>query len=279
MKRQTDKGFGWHTLLMTLLIVSFLVVVVGANIWKRDLKVTSVRVEGNRILDDEEVLILAGIKKGDNLFKVNLYAVQERVYRNLFVKSASVKREVPNCIVLSIVERVPIVAAIVGRVHYLDNEGYILPPAEPGDIMDLPVITGTLDKTDFTPGNQVGSLSIREAVGIAAVAQGIGDGLFRRISEIRIDGDKNLVFYTVEYGVPVIFGHGDTDMKLLKFNTFWEEFVIYRGPQELKYVDLRFNDQVVVCWKPDKKEAISTFSRPPPERLIPMAKINPVTLG
>ena len=109
-----------------------------ANIWKRDLKVTSVQVEGNRILDDEEVLILAGIEKGDNLFKVNLYVVQEMVRKNLFVKSVSVKREVPNRVVLSIVERVPIVAAIVGRVHYLDNEGYILPPAEPGDIMDLP---------------------------------------------------------------------------------------------------------------------------------------------
>jgi cell division protein FtsQ len=205
--------------------------------------------------------------------------VQERVHKNLFVKSVSVKREVPNRIVLSIVERVPIVAAVVGRVHYLDDEGYILPPAELGDIMDLPVITGTLYKTDFTPGNQVGSLSIQEAVGIAAVAQGIGDELFRRISEIRIDGNKNLIFYTAEYGVPVIFGHGDTDMKLLKFNTFWEEFVIYRGPQELKYVDLRFNDQVVVCWKPDKKEAINTFDRPAPERLIPMAKVNPATLG
>jgi cell division septal protein FtsQ len=263
-----------------LFVASFLVVVILANTWKGDLKVTDIRVEGNQIVGDEEVLSLAGIKNGDSLFEIDLFKAQERVQKNLFVKSVSAKREVPNCIVLSIVERAPIVAAVVDQVQFLDNEGFILPPAAPGSIMDLPIITGKLDKSQFTPGHQVGSTSIKEAVGIATVAREIGDELYRRISEIHIDGNKSLVFYTAEYGVPVIFGHGDIDGKLLKFNAFWKDFVIYRGSHELRYVDLRFEDQVVVRWKPGDGKAHSTSNVPiPAEKLTPVATINLASIG
>jgi cell division septal protein FtsQ len=251
-----------------LFIASFLGVVILANTWKGDLKVTDIRVEGNEIVGDEEVLRLAGIKDGDSLFKVDLFKAQERIQKNLFVKSVSAKREVPNCIVLSIVERVPIVAAVVDRVHFLDNQGFILPPAAPGGITDLPIITGKLDKSQFTPGNQVGSTSIREAVGIATVAREISDELYHRISEIHIDGSKSLVFYTAEYGVPVVFGHGDIDNKLLKFDAFWKGFVIYRGSHELRYIDLRFEDQVVVRWKSDGGRAHSASNAPMPTEKI-----------
>jgi len=53
----------------------------------------------------------------------------------------------------------------------------------------------------------------------------------------------------------VLFGRGDVAGKMVKLDAFWNEFVHERGAQELQYIDLRFDDQVVVRWNEAKEFA------------------------
>ena len=68
------------------------------------------------------------------------------------------------------------------------------------------------------------------------------------ISEVRLRNGGDIVLYAAEWGVPIIFGHGEIASKLVRLESFWNSVVRQQGVENLQYVDLRFDDQVVVRW-------------------------------
>jgi len=245
---QAHSRGGVHWLIFIMLALGALGAVVWANIWKGDLKVKEVRVEGNRIVHADDILAAAAIQKNEKLFAVDLFAAERRVCRNQFLKSVTITRDVPGRITISLVERVPVAAIVLEKMMYIDDEGYVLPPVRSEYIFDIPVLTGTLPQDELIPGRRISSYAMREALSVLTLAQQIDEQLYRKISEVHAGGKDDLVFYTAEAGVPVIVGHEDIGIKLVKFDSFWRQMVDRRGAQELKYIDLRFQDQVVVKW-------------------------------
>ena len=257
-KRQSP--FAISVLMAGLLIVMVLAVV-GANLWKSELRIAEIRVNGNTIVPDKEILSLANIDAQQKLYSVDLQAAQSRVMQNAFIKTATVNREAPNVISITVRERIPIAAVVLDQIKYLDVEGVVLPSAHPDNIFDIPVLTGVFQPGDFAPGKQIAGSNVREALDILVTAQQLGDELYRRISEVHIENGKDIVLYTAEFGVPVIFGHDDAAAKLVKFDGFWSQFVHHRVAHELAYVDLRFEDQVVVHWNHSKDDRQETKTR------------------
>lgn len=235
-------------ILTGILLISVIVMAVRANMWKADMRVQEVVVTGNRIVAAGDILALAGTLKGQGLFDVDLFAIQNRVKNNTFVKGADVNRDVPDRVTITIQEREPVAIVALEKLLYLDEEGYVLPPARSEFIFDLPVLTGNFKPSEVIPGRQTSNAELREALVILALSKRVDDALYRRISEVHVERGKDILFYTAEYGVPVVFGRGDASMKLVKLDTFWREFVKQRGAAELSYVDLRFEGQVVARW-------------------------------
>lgn len=246
--------------LMTLLVVILIGAAVLANMWKSDLKVASVTVEGNSIITEKEIRTQAGINNESKLFDIDLFAVRKRIEQNPFIRTASVNREVPGRIAIQVEERVPIAAVVLDKIFYFDAEGYVLPPTRSENIFDLPVLTGSLQRSELVPGRRYSTTNVQDALTILRMAQQVSDQLYRRISEVHVEADKDIILHTAEFGVPVIFGRGDTAEKLVKFDTFWNEFVLHHGAHELRFVDLRYRDQVVVRWVHDKDELQSVQS-------------------
>jgi cell division protein FtsQ len=244
------------------LLALMLVIAVGANLWKRNLTVDDVHVEGNRIVTSGDVLARASISKGQKLFDVDLYAAAKRILENKFIRSAWVSRDAPGRVRIVVEERVPIAAVVTEDILYVDAEGNVLPPAKSENIFDLPVITGALRKDLFVPGRQIVAPDVREGLRSLMTARGINDELYRRISEIHIESGENIILYTAEHGVPVIFGRGDVARKMTRLAGFWREIVSRYGVHEFQYIDLRFEDQVVVRWKrgDGKPEESTTIS-------------------
>jgi len=241
--------------LMVLLVMVTLGAALGANMWTRDFTVKDVRTEGNRIVSSGEILALAAIPKNQKLFEVDLNQARKRVQSNQFIRSVSVNRDVPDRISITVEERVPVAAIATDKILYIDADGVVLPSARSEFIFDLPVITGSLPLAECVPGKRVTSDVLREALLIAVTAQKVNDDFYRLISEIHIDQGASIEMYTSEFGVPVLFGRGDVAAKMVKLEAFWKEFVNQRGAGELKYIDLRFEDQVVVRWNQEKELA------------------------
>lgn len=238
--------------LMVLLAVVVFSAIVGANSWKEDLKIREIRVEGNNVVPTGEILTLAKVSSSEKLFEVDLYAVQKRVMQNSFIRNVSATRHVPGILTIRVEERIAVAAVILEDVVYLDADGVVLPPSRSEHLFDLPVVTGTLDPSTLVPGKRVAAANVMEALSILATAHAIDEEIFMKISEVNLRGTGDIVLYSSEYGVPVIFGHGDAGPKLVKLNVFWKEFVTRQGAHELLYVDLRFHDQVVVKWRNER---------------------------
>jgi cell division protein FtsQ len=205
-------------------------------------------VEGNAIVPGAEILRLAAIPRQARLFAVDLAAVQKRVLQNPFIRAASVNRQGPEGITITVTERRPIALMAAGELLSVDEEGTVLPAVKSDQLFDLPVLTGTLSDTECKPGQRMTRQPVYEALHALAAVRRVDEDLFRRISEIAVLESGTLVMHTAEAGVPVILGQGDVPRKLLLFDGFWRQIVERRGPNSLQQVDLRFEDQVIARW-------------------------------
>lgn len=230
------------------LLVTFVGLIVFANFWKSSLKVTRVTLEGNRIVEANELFQLAQVKRGASIYDVDLKAIQRNLLSHCYVKEAIVERNLPSTIELTVVERTPIALVNRSDIVYLDEDGVILPHSISKALFDLPVLSGLKMSASPSYGSVVKDSDAHEALEILKAAKLVNSELYHLISEIQVRSDSDLVLYTAEGGVPVIFGDGNIADKLVRLDEFWNQVIRERGLQNLQYVDLRYDDQIVALW-------------------------------
>lgn len=222
--------------------------VIAANYWKSDLKVKRVTIEGNRIVEKAELMQLIKVAKNTQLQEIDLAAVRRDVMSHHFIKDAVVERDLPATLRVTVKERVPLAIINSAEILYLDDDGVVLPHSISKQLFDLPVLTGLPEGLGVTPGATLKNGDIQEALKILACTKLVNKDLYHLISEVRLRNGGDIVLYASEWGVPIIFGRGEIPSKLVRLEAFWNDVVRERGSDNLQYVDLRFDDQVVVRW-------------------------------
>ena len=230
------------------LLVLALGLVVCANLWQSGLKVKRVTIEGNRIVETAEITQLIKVPKNTQLQEVDLMAVRRDILSHHFIKDAVVERDLPATLRVTIKERVPLVIINSAEIYYLDEDGVVLPHSISKQLIDLPVLTGISDNIALTPGTKISHPDIKEALNILTSSRLVSKDLYHVISEVRLRNGGDIVLYAAEWGVPIIFGRGEIASKLVRLESFWNTVVRERGAENLQYVDLRFDDQIVVRW-------------------------------
>ena len=123
------------------------------------------------------------------------------------------------------------------------------PPLVSDQIFDIPIITGTLPADDLVPGRQVRSAILQSVLSAIESMQAIGDGVYRRISEVHVAVNGEIVLFTTEGAVPVLIGLGDYGKKFVALAAFWNQVAMRYDVRDLEYIDLRYDGQVVARWK------------------------------
>ena len=226
--------------------------VVASNLWKSELRVRRVAVEGNRIVETPEILQLVKIVKDAQLHEVDLMAVRKNVLSHYFIKDAVVERDLPATIKITVKERAPLAIVNAQEVLYLDEDGVVLPHSISKALFDLPILSGVPGTITLKPGMTLKNADVQEALEILATSKLLGKELYYMISEVRLRDGGDIVLYAAEWGVPIIMGKGNIPNKLVRLETFWREVVRQQGSERLQYVDLRFDDQIVVRWNQRK---------------------------
>jgi len=234
--------------LLGAVLVFTLGAAIGAHRWKSDLAVVQVRPEGNRLMTDEQVVALAAIPKQARLFDIDLQAVRRRLLTSPFIERVTVRRNVPDAVTLEIEERVPVAALSTDRMLFVDADGTVLPSVRIAEAGDLPLITGEVPAAECVPGKRIASPGVRDALVALDMARTISDECYRRISDVAVGTGEHLILHTAEFGVPVILRRDDLASQMATFDAFWRTIVDPRGAADLQYVDLRFEDNVVVRW-------------------------------
>ena len=104
--------------------------------------VETYEVEGNYYYSDEEILVMGGCGTGENIFlKAGLTEIQQRLARDAYMQEVTVRRSLPDTIVIEINERKQTAAIVYGeKFVVIDGDGTVLrkTSVEP----KIPVIRG-----------------------------------------------------------------------------------------------------------------------------------------
>ncbi len=239
------KVYGTFALLFIFASAAWL----GTMQWKEHLTVSGIIVEGEHILTKEEIVKLAHVSLNTKMYDVDLISIQKSIRENHFIKNVIVARDAPATIRISVEERIPIaLLSIPGKADmlYIDEEGYVLPHVSSQAIFDLPVISGIDSLADVAVGERTTHADVLAALEALETAQRVSGELFRLVSEVKIHSGHDMVLYSADTGVPIIFGRGDAAKKMVKLDAFWKKFIAEQGSQGIRYIDIRFEDQVIV---------------------------------
>jgi len=193
--------------------------------------VKQIEVVGNRHLSDKEIASLSKLKKGTSILSVSSREIVERLISSPWIKGVSLRKELPNRVIIRVHEAVPAALFRKKDSYYLiDNEGEFLERVST-DERFLPVITG----------NEKDGIAVQEAIQFAETVKkyGVPD-----MEKIEIATGK-LEDMTVQYGATVIkVGYGNYEDKIQRYLELRDE--IRRRAIPVDYIDLRYDKRLVV---------------------------------
>lgn len=205
--------------------------------------VTTVRVENNQRLLQEEVLALSDIEQGSNIFDLDLDMIGGKIEENPWVASARVERVFPNEVTIHVEERQPQAIIRLGYLYYVDIDGEIFKMLDAGDRLDYPLISGIdrqllLDNPEQSRELLLGALGLLAELGERRVF-----GL-DQVSELRVAPQEGITLYTYLGGVPVRFGQNGYSTKLDRLERIYRE--LQPRLAAIDYIDLNVVERVIV---------------------------------
>jgi cell division septal protein FtsQ len=217
--------------------------VVAAHAWVTTsprFAVAAVEVHGASRLSVDGVLTVAGIAPGTNLWSVDTSQVRARLEAMPEIRRADVVRALPNRLTILVEERRPFTLVHAGRLHWLDEEGHVLGEETRAVSPEVPIISG-LTEEELVTMRTAPTAKARAAIALIRALLRSGSGLASEISEIDMGRVEGPVLYTVD-GVEVRLGTDDWDERLARL----EGVLGQVATQDVRYVDLRFRDQVIL---------------------------------
>jgi cell division protein FtsQ len=187
----------------------------------------------------------AGVGIGMSVWDVDASAVEGRLRALPWVRSARVRRELPNRLVLRVREHRPVailrVDAAASRLFYVAAGGDVFAAVGAHDGRDLPYVSGLSE--DDLGGSGVARDAIRAALDVVRAAERHREAL-GVVSEVHVDRDRGLTLLPVRPAIPIQLGWDDYDGKLARVA---EVLPHWTGRErEVRSVNGFFADTVVV---------------------------------
>lgn len=128
--------------------------------------IATLEVHGNRRLSTDDVMNLAGVHVGENLFRVSLEEAERRLLGNAWIEAVRVERRLPGFLKITLTEREPLAVVLLGERHFLvSRDGEPFKPVEGGDPSDFPLLSG-LTAEQFADNRRGAVERIVEALGL-----------------------------------------------------------------------------------------------------------------
>ncbi len=214
--------------------------------WQDHVSVKQVFVEGISVIPKEEIVRLMKLPPNVPMYDLDLTVIQRNILSNSFVEKVIIHRDAPSTLRVIVEERTPSAILVANELYYIASDGTVLPYITSSETYDIPVISGLDSLTGITTGQKLSISDVREALEIIAASKMTNVDLFHAISEIRLRRGRDLVLYSFESGTPIIFGKGDVVKKIVKLEAFWQKFLLNSDAKDIQYIDIRFDEQVIV---------------------------------
>jgi len=210
-------------------------------------KVDKIYVSGARQVPQSQIIKMAGVVPGNNIFLVNEKACQRGVEAHPLIKSAVMVRHLPRQVEIKVEERkvwalIPYKEALL----CIDEEGVCIDKSVNFSLVDHPVVTFSKMPAEVGIGQVIYPDAIKM---ISGIWSRLSPEARRDISDFHYDiGSRELVINTEE-GTEIRWGDASRpEEKLAHLEQVikLEKDIARQGKDSLQYIDLRFEGQPVL---------------------------------
>lgn len=220
--------------------------------------VGDIAVTGLDVAPKSEIIALAGIARGENIFRTDLIAAQTRLERDRRFENVFVRRILPNHIEIFLRERKPIALVQLDQLYGVDYNGQIVPAPPLERLSNLPVITGILtdksslvqdvvdDQTTFQALSDSILLNskVDRALYVIEMIRTFAPEFVNAISEVNVALAHDPIIYTMANSTAVRLGIGHYPGKIKRLNQIFER--LKQDKIDTRWIDLRFDGQVII---------------------------------
>lgn len=196
----------------------------------------TIELEGHVRLTREQILAIAGLSIGQNIFEVAPEEAERRLLAEPWIAEAHVRRRLPGRYEIEVRERRPVALLSLGEVFLVADDGAVFKKVEEDDPIDLPVITG-IDKERFVRDRAFRTSIVLEAVALLSDYRATGLWQSEPIGELHVERDDGLSLYLGEDATYVRLGHGPFRPKLARLSTVLSQLGSRGARAEYVYLD------------------------------------------
>lgn len=197
----------------------------GARHWLQTsptFAVENIHVSGLKNASQADVLARCGIRKGDNIFDVDVDDVARALGEHPWIRDVEVRRRLPRSVFISVTEHVPAALADMGGLYYVDDEGKAFKRVSAGDRVDLPILRG-ISREVYSREPEESEELLREGIAVAALYTASGLETKMPLSDIETDAIEGLTLRCGEGATVVHLGRGSYQQKLRRLDRVFAE--------------------------------------------------------
>ncbi|NNF99519.1 MAG: FtsQ-type POTRA domain-containing protein [Desulfobacteraceae bacterium] len=207
-----------------------------------------ITIQGNQRLTQSQLLKQAGVREGNNIFSTNLTLTRNKLIAHPWIKSAMVRREIPDTIHIRIQEHSPVAAADIGDLFLINTSGDLFKRATPEEIKGLPLVTGVAASDFLHRHQQKKSERLINAV-MDILDHGCRPGAVipsAKVERIHADKDLGLTLYTDVRHQFLKLGFGDYKQKFSKIRRLMNIMDKDRYAMDFQSIDITDENRIVV---------------------------------
>jgi cell division protein FtsQ len=176
--------------------------------------IRTVVVEGVHKRTAEQVAVLGGIRVGNNVFALDVEMTRAAIAADPWIERATVARQLPGTIHVTIIEReARALVAIGGELYLATRDGELFKRVGEGDPVDLPVVTGVLP--DQVASDRPGVvLTVKRLLDASDDMERFGMTKVMPLQELHLERDGALVATLGKDAVMVHLGHAPYRAKI-----------------------------------------------------------------
>ena len=250
-KRNTRRWRQW--IMVVSLVATLIVLTVALYGWRRQLmasgaaarqfvlespyfSVREIQVRGGEKFGGNEIVTMAGLKHGMNMWRIEPATIEKKVAKHPWVRRVLVRREFPRRVVIEIEERTPKAIVAMGKLYYVDSDGVVFKEVGVGESVQFPLLTG-LRPDELGNRDPAVRRKIQDAVRLSDLMAKDS----HTISEVHFEAADRVILYTTAYPVALHMGWGDWEDKVRRVDRVLK---LWKGHEErLVTLDASFGDQ------------------------------------
>ncbi len=218
---------------------------------------TELNIYGNVMTTRQQIMNLGGLTLGISLLGLDLEEVAERIASHAWIDRVELERYLPSALEIRVHEHVPLALANMEhegkrQLYYLDRQGKVFAPVEPGQNLDLPVLTGEGLDTILSEAqdDENDATGLKEAVLELLHLAASGNAVFpiQIISEIHLDRRDGLTLFLVDTPFPIHVGRDDIREKYRRLVKLLGWYYRKDGMEGIRRIDMEYaKDRVLVA--------------------------------